>query len=403
VRRAIDAACASPSTRRLALGMTRRIAHVIAEFSGHEAMGRTVTETARRVPGQHTLITSVAHGAAEPFTSVIELGGPVESFPAGRGRALGTRLAALRPDVVHLHGGALSPLLAVGTALSHHPLIVTLYAWPSVPSPGQLRRGGLRAAWQSNVLRPRVAATTLLPAAAAIAALHRAGVRMVLTPDPRVLERLRRLDDIPVLRLGSGAPTDPRRAHFDAAKPVVIFAGRAEAVRGVDTLIAAFRQVREQIPGARLRLLLIPRPELADIVASVRAAGLGESVELVTEPVPDLLAELAGAQLGVWPFKYDYTTSPPAMALVEACAVGLPVVGTSVACIRAVLEGESMGVMVRPADPDALALAMLELLTDRGQWLHRATGAPQRVVERLGWDAAAAVTSRAYDLAAGRS
>jgi glycosyltransferase involved in cell wall biosynthesis len=245
-----------------------------------------------------------------------------------------------------------------------------------------------------------VAATTLLPAAAAVAALRRAGARMVLTPDPRVLERLSRLDDIPVLRLGSGAPTDPRRAHFDADNPVVVFAGRAESVRGVDTLIAAFSQVRARIPGARLRLLLIPRPELPDIIAAARDARLGDSLELVTEPVADLLAELAAAQLGVWPFKYDYTTSPPAMALVEACAVGLPVVGTSVACIRAVLEGQGMGVMVRPGDPDALAHAMLGLLTDRGQWLEQAAGSPLRVVERLGWDAAAAVTGRAYDLAA---
>lgn len=379
--------------------MSRRIAHVIAEYSRREAMGRTVAETAERVPGEHSLLTTTAHDGTDPFTSVVELGGAVETFPTGRAKALADALAELSPDVVHLHGGALSPLLAAGSAMKDYPLVVTLYAWPSVPGPMALRRGGLRAAWQSNVLRPRVAATTVLPTSVAVAALRRAGTRMVLTPDPRVLERLADVDDIPVLRLGSGAPTDPRRAHFNADNPVVLFAGRAESVRGVDTLIAAFAQVRAAIPGARLRLLLIPRPELDTLVAQAQAAGLGDSLELVTEPVPDLLAELAAAQLGVWPFKYDYTTSPPAMALVEACAVGLPVVGTSVACIRAVLEGEHLGLMVRPGDPDALAHAMLRLLGDPGAWLECASGAPQRVVERLGWDAAARVTGRAYDLA----
>ena len=52
--------------------------------------------------------------------------------------------------------------------------------------------------------------------------------------------------------------------------------------------------------------------------------------------MPDLLAELAAAQVGAWPFKFDYTTSPPAMAVAEALSVGLPVVATEVGCVRAV-------------------------------------------------------------------
>lgn len=382
--------------------MTRRIVHVIAEYSRREAMGRTVAETAERVPGEHHLITAVAHDGLEPFESVVALGGTVETFPARRGDALAAALDKIAPDVLHLHGGALAPLLAAGTAMASYPLVVTMYAWPSLPSPNTLRRGGgLRAAVSSNVLRPRVAATTVLPTSVVAAALRRAGARMVLSPDPRVLDRLARLHDIPVLRLGSGAPTDPRRAVFDEDHPVVLFAGRAEAVRGVDTLITAFAAVREQIPGARLRLLLIPRPELDGLVAQARGAGLGDSLEVVTEPVTDLLGEMAAAQIGVWPFKFDYTTSPPAMALVEACAVGLPVVGTTVACIRAVLEGEQAGLMVRPGDPDALAHAMMRLLTDRGLWLQYAATSPRLVLERLGWDSTAAVTGRAYDAAAG--
>lgn len=382
--------------------MTRQIVHVIAEYSRREAMGRTVAETAERVPGEHHLVTAVAHDGTEPFASVVALGGAVESFPARRGAGLAAALDQIQPDVLHLHGGALAPLLAAGTVIARHPLVMTMYAWPTLPSPSTLRRGGgVRAATSSNVLRPRVVATTMLPTSVVTTALRRSGTRMVLSPDPRVLDRLARMHDIPVLRLGSGAPQDPRRAVFDAEHPVVLFAGRAEAVRGVDTLISAFAQVKQVVPGARLRLLLIPRPELASLVAQAEGAGLGDSLDVVTEPVADLLGEMAAAQIGVWPFKFDYTTSPPAMALVEACAVGLPVVGTTVACIRAVLEGEQAGLMVRPGDPDALAHAMLRLLTDRGLWLEYSAAAPRLVLERLGWDSTAAVTDRAYDVAAG--
>ncbi len=118
-----------------------RIVHVIAEFSGHEAMGRTIVETARRVPGDHALITTAAHDGTDDFFEVVELGGAVESFPIGRAEALDAALARLQPDLVHLHGGALSPLFAVRTAITWYPHLLTMYAWPVLPSPQRLRAG----------------------------------------------------------------------------------------------------------------------------------------------------------------------------------------------------------------------------------------------------------------------
>lgn len=79
-----------------------RIVHVIAEFSAHEAMGRTVSEIARRVPGEHYVITTTAHDGQDAFAGVVELGGAVETFPIGRRDALNSALADLRPDLVHI-------------------------------------------------------------------------------------------------------------------------------------------------------------------------------------------------------------------------------------------------------------------------------------------------------------
>ncbi len=370
-----------------------RVVHLIAEFSSHEAMGRTVTETAARVPGTHHLVTTRAHDGAGTFAGVDELGGAVASFPLGRTAALAGVLARIRPDVVHLHAGALGPLQAAMPVLRPYRTVLTAYAWPTVPGPAAWRRASLAEMRASNVLQPRVALTTLLPPALATAALQRAGVSTVLTPDPRVAERLRNRTGITVTRLPSGAPADDRRARFDAATPTVVFAGRAETVRGLDTLLAAWPSVLSRVPGARLRLLLIPRPELPAILAR---AGSLDAVDVVTEVVPDLLAELAAAQVGTWPFKFDYTTSPPAMAVAEAMSVGLPVVGTDVACVRAVLEPGVTGVAVPPARPAALADALAGLLTDELSWRRYATAGLTSVRERLGWDRAAEVTATAY-------
>jgi len=378
----------------------RVVVHVIAEFSGKEAMGRTVLETVRRVPGRHHLVTSTAHDTVDAFEDVHELGGPMITFPLQVRDPLAALLRRLRPDVVHLHAGALGPMLALATDLRRYPLVTTLYAWPSLPRPSAWRRASLAEMRQSNVLQARVVATTVLPPALVRAALRRSGTSAVLSPDPRVLQRLgRSLGATPVERLPSGAPLDERRAHRVEAAPVVVFAGRAETVRGVDTLLEAFPRVLTAVPDARLRLLLIPRPELDSILLRSDAAGMGGAVEVVTSPVPDLLDELSAAQVGVWPFKFDYVTSPPAMAVAEALSVGLPVVSTDVACVRAVVRPDVDGLIVPPADARALADAIIRLLRDRPTWERFAAAGPVAMAERFGWDRAADVTGRAYSRA----
>lgn len=380
----------------------RRVVHVIAEFSPHEAMGRTVVETASRLPGEHVVITTRAHSAHhlhELFAEVVELGGSVASFPLGRQDALTAALDRLDPDVVHLHGGGLTPWWAALPPLRHRPKAVTMYAWPTLPPWRQVRGSSWGEMVRSNVLQPRVLATSVLPAAAARAMLRASGTRAVLTPDPRAERRLRPSRRARrsggVQRLRTGATGDPRRAAWQDTAPTIVFAGRAETVRGLDTLLDAFPEVLRAVPDARLRLLLLPRPELPAILGRVRDAAVAEHVEVVTEPIADLGAELAAARVGVWPFKFDYTTSPPAMALVEGLSVGLPVVGTDVACVRSVLDDERGGLVVPPSDPAALAAALVRLLTDRALWEDQARAALD-VAATCDWAAATRVTDEAY-------
>lgn len=373
-----------------------RIVHVIAEFSAHEAMGRTVSEIARRVPGEHYVITTTAHDGQDAFAGVVELGGAVETFPIGRRDALNSALADLRPDLVHIHGGALAPLLVARTAIPWYPNLLTMYAWPVLPSMRRLRSGGIRAAMQSNVLRPRVLASSVLPTWLLKRSLRRSGTREVLTPDPRVERKLG------AIRVGSGGPQDSRRATYTDEAPVVLFAGRAESVRGIDTLLACFPDVVREVPDARLRLLLIPRPELDALLETARAAGLGDHLDVVTEPVKDLLGEMAAAQVGTWPFKYDYTTSLPAMAAAEALSVGLPTVGTEVFRVEAVIEDGVNGDLVPPADPKALARALVRLLRDRGVWDRYAIAGPESVARNLSWEGMGQRVAAAYADVLGR-
>lgn len=380
--------------------MSLRVAHLISEYSSHEAMGRTITETAMRTPGIHHLITTRAHDDAGVFASVIELGGSLSRFPAEDPEKLNAALDALQIDVVHLHMGVLGPFLANRAGLDRRRVVYTMYAWPSLPGRAAWRHAGWRGLRSSNVLPNRVLATAVVPAAAVRRSLTRLAPAAVLTPDPRVRERLGAASGIPVEHLPSGAPVDPRRASFRSpdGPPTIVFAGRAESVRGIGTLIDTFPLVRAAVPDARLRLLLLPRPELAELKARVDRLGLGDAVDFHTDPVPDLLGEFAKAQVGAWPFLADYTTSPPAMALAEAMAVGLPVVSTPVACVRSVLQPGVDGLTVPPGDSGALARALVRLLSDRATW-QRYADAGVRASARMTWDATAATTERAYESA----
>jgi alpha-maltose-1-phosphate synthase len=371
-----------------------RIVHVISEFSRHEAMGRTIAETVERVPGEHHLVTAVAHDGVELFAGVTEVGGGFTTFAFTRADAIAGALDAVVPDVVHVHGGALAPWWVRARALRDRPIVMSVYGWPRVPRLGALRRATWRQLVSSNVLRPRVVLSTLIPAAATRQVLRSSTVRSILSPDPDARERLVAAG-VPVLPLPSGAEVGTQRAEW-SADPVVVFAGRAEMVRGIDTLLEAFRLVLRSVPTARLRLLLIPTAELRDVLRAVDVAGLGNRCEVSTLPVPDLESALAEATVGVWPFKFDYTTSPPAMALAEAMAVGLPVVSTPVTCVRAIARDGENAALVPVADERRLADAIVRLVTDRAEWTRLSSAGLETIRHEASWDAAAAATCAAY-------
>lgn len=369
-----------------------RILHIVSEFSRREAIGRTIVETAGHLPGEHHLLAARTHEGTECFTSVHEVGGSLSLFTLERRAEVAAAVAAVDPDVIHVHGGVLAPLLGTGKALRGRKVIYTLYAWPRLPALRDLRASRWHELRQSNVLRPRVLATSLLGARGLSAILRRSTASPVLSPDPTVVSRL----GAGATALPSGAATDERRAAPSADRPVVLFAGRAETVRGIDTLLDAFPAVVDAVPGARLRLLLLPTAELPAVLARIEAHGLGPSVEVCTDPVADLSDELAAAQVGVWPFKYDYTTSPPAMALAEAMAVGLPVVSTPVACVRSIAADDQNASLVPVGDAAALAQAITALLVDQQRWDRLSEAGLATIADHHNWLEAARVTCTAY-------
>ena len=134
---------------------------------------------------------------------------------------------------------------------------------------------------------------------------------------------------------------------------VILFVGRLEPQKGVRELLAAFEQVRRQVPNAVL-VFIGNGVWLEDVRA--RSARWGEDALRVLGPRPQSeVAEWMGAcDVVVLP---SWAEGMPNVVL-EALASGRPVVATSVGGIPATLSDPRRGLLVPPKNEHALAVAL---------------------------------------------
>jgi len=168
----------------------------------------------------------------------------------------------------------------------------------------------------------------------------------------------------------SGVPTDALRARAprrDAARThhgvpadafVVAALGRFVPIKGFDLLVAAWPRVVEALPRARL-LLIGEGPERAALEAQARDLGVAERLR-VTGATTDIAGWLAAADVLAAPSRNEGM----GRALVEAMALGLPVIGAAVGGIPNVVDDGRSGRLVPREDPAALAAAVIELGRD---------------------------------------
>lgn len=142
----------------------------------------------------------------------------------------------------------------------------------------------------------------------------------------------------------------------------VVCVANLRAQKDHPNLLRAFARVLRDEPGARL--LLAGADVEADYAARVReeAAPLRDRVVFLGSR-PDVPALLRGCDVGV----LASASEGFPLSLLEYGRAGLPAVATRVGQCAEVLESgdeEEAGVLVPPADPDALAWAILALLRD---------------------------------------
>jgi glycosyltransferase involved in cell wall biosynthesis len=142
---------------------------------------------------------------------------------------------------------------------------------------------------------------------------------------------------------------------FTAEHVVFGFVGRLVPIKDVPCLLEAFRQVIDRVPAARL-MIVGDGPRRADLEQLADTLALTPYVRF-TGWQHDLCAVYGAMDVGVLSSRNEGTP----VTVIEAMAAGKPVVATAVGGVQDVIQHDATGLVVPPADPAALAAAMIRL------------------------------------------
>jgi glycosyltransferase involved in cell wall biosynthesis len=159
----------------------------------------------------------------------------------------------------------------------------------------------------------------------------------------------------------------PRVERNPDGRFVVCCVARMERVKGHAVLLKACRMLRELGIDVRCRLVG-DGPLRATLEEEIRRLDLGDRVEILGWCRPEAVLDvLRAADAFALPavVEPDGNRDGIPVALMEAMALGLPVVSTRVSGIPELIETDVSGILVPPGDGAALAQALERLSNDR--------------------------------------
>ncbi|MFI5731393.1 glycosyltransferase family 4 protein [Kribbella sp. NPDC051587] len=182
--------------------------------------------------------------------------------------------------------------------------------------------------------------------------------------------------------------------------PRVVCVSRLVARKGQDTLIRAWPRVLAAVPNATL-LLVGGGPDRSRLEQLAAATGVQASV-VFTGPVAwaDIPPYLDAADVFAMPTRTRrFGFEPEALGIVtlEASATGLPVViGDSGGTPDTVRHGET-GYLVDPYNPTAVAVRLIELLSDPAEAQRMGEAGRRWVTDEWSWERAGATLRELLD------
>jgi phosphatidylinositol alpha-mannosyltransferase len=272
-------------------------------------------------------------------------------------------LADERFDVVHLHE-PMTPAICIATlAIAQCPMVAT---WHAQGDLGWMRYGLPAWGFLIDRIDARIAVSPMAAESASrwLPGEYRIVPNGVLMPDE----------------------ADPaNREHH------VVFIGRHDPRKGLPTLLRAWPRVHAAT-GARLRLIGTDPLQYRLLHTRLRVDDAGIDVlGIVTNEVRT--EELTKAKVSVTPALGGESFG---LVLAEAFACATPAVASDIPGYAAVATPEA-AVLVPPSDPDALAAAIVDVLSDEERRVEMGRAAREHALANYAWDDIAQQLEETYD------
>ena len=269
------------------------------------------------------------------------------------------------------------------------PHVVHANTLLSLPEAAVARACGLPVVLQAHELPPPGVKTTAT-------VRYAAGIADVLVAvSEAVAELLRRhAGSTPVLTVRNGVPQPVSEARFDEGQFTVGTVGTVSRTKGTDVFLRSARIALEQRPAMRF--------EHAGAADLHRDGGLDDELAQLTADIAPggltMLGHRRAAEIlpGWQVFVCSSRSEAFPLATLEAMAMGIPVVATTVGGIPEQIEHLENGVLVRPDDPEAIATWLVRLHDDVDLRRRLGRAAAERVRREFTLERQAEGLHRAY-------
>ena len=287
-------------------------------------------------------------------------------YRAGR---LAGLIRQLSPDLVHTHLTYANILGTLAARLARRPSVASIHNIDS----NQQRFARPKRWLEGVIVRHWATRVAVVADGARTAVAQNFGV-----PDKRLVTLSNAIDPCTV-RLPIGYDRDQMR-HSLGIAPEELFlsnVGRLDSSKGHGYLLRALAELRTRNPGWRFQVVLVGHgPRRDDVQRLIATLGLADRVRLV-----GVRRDVAGIVAASDLFVLASLNEGLSQALLEAMALGVPVVATDVGGTSDVVVPGHTGWLVTPGDSTGLARAIEDALRDKRIALSRAAAARQ-LVER---------------------
>jgi len=199
--------------------------------------------------------------------------------------------------------------------------------------------------------------------------------------------------------LGAAEETVATPSQAGRYPPTVLFVGRLAARKGVDDLLRAFATVRVRFPEARLSVVG-DGPEMGHLINLAGQLGISDYVSFKGTLVGQALEqEYESSTVFVLPSKdvaSDTANEGLGLVLIEASMHSNALVGTDHGGIPEIVRQGENGLLVPPANPAALAQAIMTILADPDLARSMGQSALRIASERFSWDRATDALLESY-------